>query len=126
MCRSVPTRVKNEVPPNKALQRTRLRWVRLASRRLAASVVGSQEHLSGRAAELSDARRTLLAVAELYLRPTAEGWVNVRVEEEYADVLQNIQAAIIAVFDGTPSIPARRPPQLSLVVRTQGIGGRCL
>ncbi len=49
----------------------------------------------------------LLAVAELYLRPTDEDWVNVRVEEEYADVLQNIEAAIIAVFDGNPSVVDR-------------------
>ena len=30
-----------------------------------------------------------------------------RVEEEYADVLQNIEAAIIAVFDGDPSVVDR-------------------
>jgi len=31
----------------------------------------------------------------------------VRVEEEYADVLQNIEAAIVAVFDGNPSVVDR-------------------
>jgi len=33
--------------------------------------------------------------------------VNVRVEEEYADVLQNIEAAIIAVFDGNSGVVDR-------------------
>ena len=49
----------------------------------------------------------VLGGSGLYLKPTDKDWVNVRVEEEYADVLQNIEAAIITVFDGNPSVVDR-------------------
>ena len=54
-----------------------------------------------------DAPRTVI-IADWALRGRrSQGRVKMRVEEEYADVLQNIESAIVAVFDKDPNVVDR-------------------